>query len=207
MRKSDFMFRYRVRNRREYNQALISRESITFWVDEQAVSAWRCQRDSVGRGRPQLYTDTAIEYALMAKAVFHLSLRAAQGSLESVMRLMKIELPVPNYTSVCKGQRSLDVKIRARAGVLPRHVVIDITVLNVFGAGEWYVRKHGAARGRLRTCSRCFPAKDSQPSAGPLTRPGASVSIFNIETVFAAMDSCCAPHRTPGALPQQSQRP
>ena len=33
----------------------------------------------------------------------------------------------------------------------PRHVVIDSTGLKVFGAGEWYIRKHGMGRGRRRT--------------------------------------------------------
>jgi hypothetical protein len=37
MRKSDFIFEYRVRNWPEYNRALLRRVSITFWVDEQAV--------------------------------------------------------------------------------------------------------------------------------------------------------------------------
>lgn len=31
------------------------------------------------------------------------------------------------------------------------HVVIDTTGLKVFGAGEWYVCKHGMGRGRRRT--------------------------------------------------------
>ncbi len=39
MDKSDFIFKYRVRNWREYNRALVRRGSITLWVDEQAVAA------------------------------------------------------------------------------------------------------------------------------------------------------------------------
>jgi len=38
MRKSDFIFRYRMRNWPAYNRALVRRGSITFWVDENAVS-------------------------------------------------------------------------------------------------------------------------------------------------------------------------
>ncbi len=41
MDKSDFIFRYRVRNWREYNRALVGRGSLTLWVDEQAFAAWR----------------------------------------------------------------------------------------------------------------------------------------------------------------------
>ena len=41
MRRSDFIFKYRVRNWREFNRALINRGGITFWVDEQTIRAWR----------------------------------------------------------------------------------------------------------------------------------------------------------------------
>jgi hypothetical protein len=150
MRKSDFIFRYRVRNWRDYNQALVRRGSITFWVDEQAVRFWRAERVPGARGRPQLYADTAIECALVVKAVFHLSLRSTQGFLESVVRLMEVDLPVPDYTTVCKRQRHLRVQLGAKPATQPRHVVIDTTGLRVLGAGEWYVRKHGMERGRRR---------------------------------------------------------
>ena len=83
MRRSDFIFKYRVRNWPEYNKALISRGSLTLWVDEQAVSAWRRRGSPQGRGRPRIYSDTAIECALVVRTVFHLSLRATQGFLES----------------------------------------------------------------------------------------------------------------------------
>ncbi len=152
MRKSDFIFRYRVRNWRQCNRALVRRGGITFLVDEQAIESWRPERVPGARGRPQLYTDTAIECALVVKSVFHLSLRATQGFLESVVRLMDIDLPVPDYTTICKRQSGLRVRLRAtpKGQVQPRHVVIDTTGLKVFGAGEWYVRKHNRGRGRRR---------------------------------------------------------
>ncbi len=150
MRNSDFIFRYRIRNWPAYNRALVQRGSITFWIDEQAVDSWCHEKVPSARGRPRLYTDTAIECALVVKAVFHLSLRATQGFLESVVRLMDIALPVPDYTTVSKRQRSLEVKIREGRGKKPCHVVIDSTGLKVFGAGEWYVRKHGMGKGRRR---------------------------------------------------------
>ena len=151
MRRSDFIFKYQVRNWSEYNKALISRGSLTLWVDEQAVSAWRRQGAPQGRGRPQVYTDTAIECALVVRAVFHLSLRATQGFLDSVVRLMGVDLPVPAYSTVCRRQPGLQLTPQFRPSRQPRHVVIETTGLKVFGAGEWYVRKHGRGKGRRRT--------------------------------------------------------
>jgi hypothetical protein len=125
---------------------------LTFWIDERAVQAWRAQGTSGTRGgRPRIYADTAIETALVLKAVFHLSLRGAQGFLESVVRLMGVDLPVPNYTTVSRRQAGLELELNARSSAAPRHVVIDTTGLKVFGAGEWTLRKHGVGSGRRRT--------------------------------------------------------
>lgn len=151
MRKSDFVFKDRIRNWPDYNRALLRRGSITFWVDEQAVCSWRHQGRPEGRGRPRIYTDTATKGALVVKAMFHLSLRATQGFLESVVALMDVELPVPDYTTMSCGKPGLDLELRLPPAKAPRHVVIDTTCQKVFGAGEWYVRKHGMGRRRRRS--------------------------------------------------------
>jgi len=85
MNKSDFIFKYRIRTWREYNRALVRHGSIALWVDEQALAAWRNEEPSGRRARPRIYTHTAIECALVVRAVFQLSLRAAQGLLASVL--------------------------------------------------------------------------------------------------------------------------
>ena len=51
MNKNDFIFKYRVRNWPEYNRALIRRGSLTFWIDEQAISGWRHEASVEVRGR------------------------------------------------------------------------------------------------------------------------------------------------------------
>ncbi|SUI61896.1 Uncharacterised protein [Shewanella baltica] len=54
-------------NWKQYNQALVSRGSLTFWVDEAAVKVWYCHEHHGGRGRGFRYSDVAIETALMVK--------------------------------------------------------------------------------------------------------------------------------------------
>ena len=41
MGKSDYTFRYKVRNWPEYNRALVKRGQLTLWFDTEAVAAWR----------------------------------------------------------------------------------------------------------------------------------------------------------------------
>ncbi len=148
MLKSASVFRYRIRNWRDYNRALINRGRLTVWFDEHAIAAWRKTESRQGPGAPRLYSDLAIECALVFKSVYHLSLRAAQGFLSSVVKLMKLTLPIPDYSTVSRRQGALQVckSLPSRSG--PRHVVIDATGLKVYGAGEWHVWKHRVSRRR-----------------------------------------------------------
>ena len=90
MAHNAYTFRYRVRNWHHYNQALIARGGITFWIDEAALTAWRNTHVSHCPGAPRIYSDTAIQCAVVVKSVYHLSLRAAQGFVSSVMHLMRL---------------------------------------------------------------------------------------------------------------------
>ena len=141
--RKDYTFRYRVTNWRDYNRALVNRGRITFWFDEAAVASWRAAKHSPKRGTPKTYSDTAIECALVLKAVFHLSLRSTQGFLSSVVELMELALPIPDYSTLCRRQRNLVSPLAAGNVHKARHVVIDSTGLKVYGDGEWRRRKHG----------------------------------------------------------------
>ena len=148
MSKTPYVFRYRIRNWPEYNRALINRGRLTVWFDEQAIRAWRNTEPGQGPGAPRIYSDLAIDCALVFKAVYHLSLRAAQGFLSSVMELMKLTLPIPNYSTVSRRQGTLQVRIPVGSGGCPRPVVIDATGLKVYGAGDWHVWRHHVRRRR-----------------------------------------------------------
>ena len=83
MGKSDYTFRYKVRNWPEYNRALVKRGQLTLWFDTEAVAAWRHPGPFEGRGRPKVYADAAIQCALVLNSVFHLNLRTTQRFLQS----------------------------------------------------------------------------------------------------------------------------
>jgi len=148
MPKAAYVFHYRIRNWHEYNRALINRGRLTVWFDEHAIAAWRNTAPATGPGAPLLYADLAIECALVFKAVYHLSLRAAQGFLSSVVELMRLSLPVPNYSTVSRRQGALKVSLAPTLRGGPLHVVIDATGLKVYGTGEWRVWKHRVCRRR-----------------------------------------------------------
>ena len=66
--------------------------------DDNAVRSW----NAVPSGRPggqQEYSDLAILTSLTLRSLFHLGLRQTEGFVGSLMRLMRLELSVPDHTT------------------------------------------------------------------------------------------------------------
>ena len=72
----------------------------------------------------------------------------AQGLLSSIFQIMKLNLPVPDYTTLCRRAVKLDVSLKVTSSQEPRHLVIDSTGLKIFGEGEWHMRTHGKSKRR-----------------------------------------------------------
>ena len=70
--------------------------------------------------------------------------------MQSVVELLRVQLPVPDYTTLCRRRKGLDVniKISRRAKGEPIHIVVDSTGLKVYGEGEWKVRQYGYTKRR-----------------------------------------------------------
>jgi Transposase DDE domain len=83
---------YRSRNWREYNAALVQRGSLTLWVEPEVLETWLNHERSGRRGASCTYTDTAISTGLTLKAVYHLPLRATEGLLTSLLKLLGLDV-------------------------------------------------------------------------------------------------------------------
>ncbi|WP_341501461.1 IS5 family transposase [Gallaecimonas sp. GXIMD4217] len=141
--------RHKISNWAAYNRALVNRGSLTVWMDEAAIRHWRCQQHHGGRGRGFEYSDTAIETALMLKGLFNLPLRALEGFINSLFRLMEVPLSSPSYSCISKRAKTVTIRYRRRSQGDMTHLVIDATGLKVFGEGEWKTRKHGKEKRRV----------------------------------------------------------
>lgn len=67
------------------------------------------------------------------------------------MSLMSLELPVPNYSTICRRPGALTVPNISSSNARPRHIVIDATGFRFYGAGEWQVQKDRGSQ-RHRWC-------------------------------------------------------
>ena len=95
--------KHRVTNWREYDAALRNRGSLTIWFTDEALANWRAQSRTTPGGQRR-YSDLAIETALTLRVVFRMALRQTEGLTGSIMRMLEIDLAVPDL-SASKARR------------------------------------------------------------------------------------------------------
>lgn len=139
---------YRLRNWSEYNKALVRRGSLTCWVSDDILAAWLNAERTGRRGKPVTYTETAILCMATLEEMYRLPLRATEGLMGSIMRLLRVELSGPSYSTLCRRRQRLEVVLPRRQRSEPLHLVVDATGVTVYGEGEWKVRQHGSSKRR-----------------------------------------------------------
>jgi hypothetical protein len=138
---------YRVKNWSEYDEALVQRGSITLWISDGFEKTWMYTGEKQ-RGSQFDYTDQAILVMLTVKEVFHLTNRSVEGFVRSLFRMMKINLPVPDHSTLSKRGKDLKVKLPKKTSQ-SLNIVMDSTGLKIYGEGEWKVRMHGVSKRRI----------------------------------------------------------
>jgi hypothetical protein len=132
--------RYRTKNWSAYNAALRERGSLLIWLNKEM--AWHAPHE--GRpGRPPVFSNAAIQFCLSIKVLCRLPLRQTAGMVASLLRLAGLDWPVPDYSTLCRRQKTLKVQIPYRRGGGPLNLLVDSTGIKVLGDGEWQARKHG----------------------------------------------------------------
>jgi len=137
-----------VTNWREYDASLRQRGSLTVWFTDEAIAAWRAAPRTTRGGQPW-YSPLAILTALTLRAVFRLALRQTEGLIGSVLRLLGLELAVPDHSTLSRRAEALEVpRPRPDGDGEPVHLLVDSTGLKLCGPGEWLAEKHGTRKRR-----------------------------------------------------------
>jgi len=149
IRKADATFppASSVTNWREYDASLCNRGSLTIWFTPEAIAGWKAQPRTTPGGQRH-YSDLAIETALTLRTVFRLALRQSEGLIGSIMKMLEIDLPVPDHTTLSRRACGLPVCNLARIRTGELHLIVDSTGLKLLGAGEWLFEKHGTTKRR-----------------------------------------------------------
>ncbi|MBN2906302.1 MAG: IS5 family transposase [Rhodobacteraceae bacterium] len=135
-----------MKNWAAYNEALKRRGSLTIWFDPEMT--WEA-RPTGKRGRQPTYSDAAIQTCLTMNVLFGMALRQTTGFVESLLQLSGLNWSVPDFSTLSRRQKTLNVNIPYRGSEGPLHLLIDSTGIKVEGEGEWNARKHGGAKRRV----------------------------------------------------------
>ena len=65
------------------------------------------------------------------------------GWSQALLHLAGLDWPVPNYSTLCRRQKTLKVQIPYRRADGPVNLLVDSTGIKFLGDGEWQARKHG----------------------------------------------------------------
>lgn len=74
------------------------------------------------RGRQQIYSDAAIQASLTIKVLFGMALRQTTGFVASLLKLAGPDWSVPDFSTLSRRQKTLDVAIPYRGSKGPLHL-------------------------------------------------------------------------------------
>ncbi len=133
--------KYRTTNWSSYNESLRQRGALLLWIDKDM--AW-AGAPSGQRGRSPLFSDAAIQFCLMIKNLYGLALRQTTGMVRSLLRLAGLDWDVPDFSTLSRRQKHLQVTLTYQRRGEALHLLIDSTGIKMLGEGEWKRKKHGA---------------------------------------------------------------
>lgn len=141
---------YKVRNWKEYNESLVRRGSLEFWIEQGIAEVWKENGTIIirkKRGAQQQYSDSAIELCRLIGKVFHQRLRQTEGFVRSIFKQTSVFVRVPDFTTLSRRGNTMTIQLPTQK---KEHVIaiLDSTGLKVYGEGEWKVRKHGYSKHR-----------------------------------------------------------
>jgi len=135
----------RKRNWHKYNQDLVKRGSITFFIDPVALTE---KPEENKRGRPRLFSHPLIHLLLVLKIQYRLTYRTLEGFAKSILPYIQADIFLPTYSLICKRASKLEALLPKLSSRRPKVVLIDATGIKVYGEGEWKVKIHGASKRR-----------------------------------------------------------
>lgn len=78
----------------------------------------------------------------MIKSLFHLSLRMVTGFVQSLIKFCGLDWTTPDYSTICRRQKHIDIQITYEKSRNGLHLLIDSTGLKFLGEGEGKRKKH-----------------------------------------------------------------
>lgn len=137
--------KHRVRNWSAYNTSLVKRGDISLYFERRFFESQWCFKGKQKAGGQRKYSDAAIEAILSIKYVLRLPLRQVQGFVESLIKNLKLDIVVPDYSTVSRRAKSLRVQVKQYGKIKhgdSLHLLLDSTGLSVYSGSYFHTNKH-----------------------------------------------------------------
>jgi len=140
--------KYKLKNWSKYSDSLKDRGRIDFWLEKDAIDHWYEEdQENTGSGAPRQYTDFSIIICHEIRQVYRLPLRQSEGFINSIFRIMGLDIKCPNYSVLSKRLLKLNIPCPrySKKDTVDDNVAamaIDSTGLKRFGRDEWHQEKH-----------------------------------------------------------------
>ncbi len=155
--------KYCTTNWSAYNESLRQRGSMLLWIDRDMN---REGTQSGKRGHLPQFSDAAIQFCLMIKNLYGLALRQSTGMVQSLLKLAGHNWEVPDYSTLCRRQKILQVTLTHQSIItatsnsigksmrqvcFPPCVVVPIvaalrTRIRIFALGTMYAREKNSSQ-------------------------------------------------------------
>jgi hypothetical protein len=122
---------YKIGNWATYEAGLRQRGSVTIWLSEDARKSW-CFNGRRKPGGKRVYSNQAIETFWTITMIYGLGLRQTEGFIGSLFELARVDLPVPDHSTVSRRMRKLGrAQLLPRTGKGPIHLLLDSSGLTI----------------------------------------------------------------------------
>lgn len=150
--------KYKTRNWPSHNTALKQRGSLSIWFDPEMD--WT-PPPTGKRGRQQQFSDAAIQTCLTLKVLFGMVVivraigpsdngdPADTGLRRELAAVGQVNWAVPDFSTLCRRQKTLNVSLPFRGGTGPLSLLINSTGIKSQGEGEWNARKYSGPKRRV----------------------------------------------------------
>lgn len=125
--------RYRTTNWASYSAALRKRRSLLICLDKDMTGL--APHDG-SLGRRAVFSDAAIPLCLPTKVLFKLPFRQTTGMVTSLLKLADLDWSVPDYTTLCRRQKTLAVQSPYRRADGTLNLLVDSTGNKFMSDGE-----------------------------------------------------------------------
>ena len=118
-------------------------DTVLIWIDSNI--AWYGSPTGK-RGRSETFSDTAIEFCLLIKELFHLPLRHAIELSERLLKSFGLEWKVPDYSTVSRRKGRQPVALMNLSTSKQLHLLIENTGITAVPTSQGVMRKNLLSR-------------------------------------------------------------